>query len=167
MAEEKVVGAEPKKGGSFKIPGHWIAIASFVLIFGAFVGFTFYFSMSSGGFTPASGLTKEEVELIVKDLNPMQQQQIAQNKKQRGKQNYGIQVAHRPEVADHQHGSECDQDNSGYVVSHQRGTQQHIRLLEQIQHQSGTPVSLVRLVMHLELVRIHQRNFRTGKKSFQ
>ena len=81
MAEVNTAPEKPKKKG-FSIPLYFVAIGAFVAIFASFVAVTVLFKQPTGGFIPASGLSKQEVELFVKDLNPMQISTLAQNKKQ-------------------------------------------------------------------------------------
>lgn len=79
-------GSDAKKK-KFRIPNHWIAIAAFVGIFAVFVGFTLAFRRDSDAarleYKPTSRITKEEMTLIVKDLNPMQQKMLTENPEQR------------------------------------------------------------------------------------
>ena len=92
---------------------------------------------------------------------------LAQHQEQRGKQQHGIQVAQLTKGADHQHRPECRQNDGRYIGPYQGCSQQHIRCLEQFQHQLCPPIPLVRLVAQLELVRVNKGDLRTREKTLQ
>ena len=79
MAEVSTKKTDKK---SWSIPLYSIAIAAFILVFGSFVAVTVAFRQPAGAPVVANGLTKEEVELLVKEMNPMQVQSLAQDKTQ-------------------------------------------------------------------------------------
>lgn len=80
--QSKSVNAAEKR--SFRIPGHWIAIGTFVVIFAVFAGFTLAFRRGAGSeYTVPTRISKEEMTMIVKDLNPMQQRQLSENPEQK------------------------------------------------------------------------------------
>lgn len=90
MKNEKAISEASSNAGvkkrKFRIPGHWIAIGAFIGIFALFVGFTVAFRRGSGSsfaYTPTTRISKEEMSLIVKDLNPMQQKMLADTPEQR------------------------------------------------------------------------------------
>ena len=80
---ETGTNVETKK--KFRIPAHWVAIGAFVVIFGVFVAFTVGFGGLFGdpGYRAASSLSKDEMALIVKDMNPMQLRMLSENEEQR------------------------------------------------------------------------------------
>ncbi|MEZ5306478.1 MAG: peptidylprolyl isomerase [Pyrinomonadaceae bacterium] len=72
--------AKPAK----RIPSHWLAIASFVAIFGVFVGFTLFMKYRGGDNSiVANAVSKEEISLFVSNMNPMQRKQLSENPEQR------------------------------------------------------------------------------------
>ena len=69
---------------SFRIPGHWIAIGAFIAIFVVFAGFTLSFRRGAGSeYSVPTRISSEEMSLIAKDLNPMQQRQLSESPEQR------------------------------------------------------------------------------------